>query len=91
MLYEIEVLMSKWSVFCILKVRDLEGELDGMRRKSRDVLQRAVLLERERVTSLQWELEESRVALQSAEETAQSELVQSTVDFFVVIENKVML
>lgn len=91
MLYEIEVLMSKWSVLCILKVRDLEGELDGMRRKSRDVLQRAVLLERERVTSLQWELEESRVALQSAEETAQSELVQSTVDFFVVIENKVML
>lgn len=75
MLYEIEVLMSKWSVLCILKVRDLEGELDGMRRKSRDVLQRAVLLERERVTSLQWELEESRVALQSAEETAQSELV----------------
>jgi hypothetical protein len=74
-LYEIEVLMSKWSVLCILKVRDLEGELDGMRRKSRDVLQRAVLLERERVTSLQWELEESRVALQSAEETAQSELV----------------
>ena len=75
MLYEIEVLMSKWSVLCILKVRDLEGELDGMRRKSRDVLQGAVLLERERVTSLQWELEESRVALQSAEETAQSELV----------------
>ena len=75
MLYEIEVLMSKWSVFCILKVRDLEGELDGMRRKSRDVLQGAVLLERERVTSLQWELEESRVALQSAEATAQSELV----------------
>ena len=46
-----------------------------MRRKSREVLQQAVSLERERVTSLQWELEECRVALQAAEESAQSQQV----------------
>jgi hypothetical protein len=54
------------------QVRDLEGELDGMRRKSRDVLQQAVWAERERMTSLQWELDDCRVALQSTEETIES-------------------
>ncbi|KAG0604689.1 hypothetical protein M758_9G000400 [Ceratodon purpureus] len=55
--------------FLTTKVRDLESELDGMRRKSRDVLQQAVWAERERMTSLQWELDDCRVALQSTEET----------------------
>lgn len=50
----------------------MEGELDGMRRKSREVLQQAVWAERERMTSLQWELDDCRVALQSSEETVQS-------------------
>ncbi|XP_024399637.1 PX domain-containing protein EREL1 [Physcomitrium patens] len=58
--------------FLTTKVRDLEGELDGMRRKSREVLQQAVWAERERMTSLQWELDDCRVALQSSEETVQS-------------------
>lgn len=58
--------------FLTTKVRDLESELDGMRRKSRDVLQQAVWAERERMTSLQWELDDCRVALQSTEETVQS-------------------
>lgn len=53
-------------------MRDLEGELDGMRRKSREVLQQAVWAERERMTNLQWELDDCRVALQASEETSQS-------------------
>jgi len=43
-----------------------------MRRRGRDVLQEAVLTEREHVTSLQWEVEECRAALATAEETAQT-------------------
>ncbi|KAH9543417.1 hypothetical protein CY35_13G063600 [Sphagnum magellanicum] len=58
--------------FLTAKVRDLEGEVDRMRRKGRDVLQEAVLTEREHVTSLQWEVEECRAALATAEETAQT-------------------
>lgn len=53
-------------------MRDLEGELDGMRRKSREVLQQAVWAERERMTNLQWELDDCRVVLQATEENAQS-------------------
>nr|XP_024395374.1 PX domain-containing protein EREX-like isoform X3 [Physcomitrium patens] len=58
--------------FLTTKVRDLESEIDGMRRKSREVLQRAVWAERERMISLQWELDDCRVALQSSEENVQS-------------------
>ncbi|CAM6016308.1 unnamed protein product [Sphagnum balticum] len=56
--------------FLTAKVRDLEGEVDRLRRKGREVLQEAVLTERDHVTSLQWELEECRAALHAAEETA---------------------
>lgn len=54
------------------KVRDLEGDLDNTRRKSREVLQQAVSVERDRVTSLQWELEECRATLMNLEESSQS-------------------
>lgn len=59
-------------------MRDLESEIDGMRRKSREVLQRAVWAERERMISLQWELDDCRVALQSSEENVQSLQVHLT-------------
>lgn len=60
------------------QVRDLEGKLDGMWRKSQDVLQQAVWAEREHMTSLQWELDDCRVALQSTEETIESLKVYPT-------------
>ncbi|KAL3691953.1 hypothetical protein R1sor_005604 [Riccia sorocarpa] len=59
--------------FLTTKVRDLEADLDNTRRKSREVLQQAVSLERDRVTSLQWELEESRQNIMNLEESSQSE------------------
>ncbi|XP_024535765.1 PX domain-containing protein EREX [Selaginella moellendorffii] len=59
--------------FLTIKVRDLEAELDNTRRKSQDVLQQAVSVERERVTELQWELEDCRTALMNAEESLQTE------------------
>lgn len=46
--------------FLMTKVKDLEGELENARLKSRETLQQAVLLEREQVTQLQWDLEELR-------------------------------
>ncbi|EFJ21378.1 hypothetical protein SELMODRAFT_10704, partial [Selaginella moellendorffii] len=59
--------------FLTIKVRDLEAELDNTRRKSQDVLQQAVSVERERVTELQWELEDCRTALMNVEESLQTE------------------
>lgn len=56
--------------FLATKVRDLEVELQKMRQKSMESLQEAVSMEREGYTKLQWELEESRVALIRAEEQA---------------------
>jgi hypothetical protein len=68
--------------FLTAKVRDLEGEVDRLRRKGREVLQEAVLTERDHVTSLQWELEECRAALHAAEETAHTYQVCSCCFFW---------
>eukprot|EP00249_Psilotum_nudum_P020750 c27831_g1_i2 orf=759-2978(-) len=59
--------------FLATKVRDLEGELDNTRWKSREVLQQAVSMEHENLTNLQWELEECRVALTTVDEQARVE------------------
>ncbi|CAM6111144.1 unnamed protein product [Calypogeia fissa] len=59
--------------FLTIKVRDLEAELDTTRRKSRDVLQQAVSIEREKVTNLLWELEECKTSLMNLEEQSESE------------------
>lgn len=59
--------------FLATKVRDLEGELDGTRRKSRETLLRVVSMERDNFNNLQWELEEARAALISANEKVQLE------------------
>ncbi|KAJ7549375.1 hypothetical protein O6H91_07G051200 [Diphasiastrum complanatum] len=59
--------------FLATKAQDLESELDSIRHKSRMVLQQAISAERDRVTDLQWEVEECRVALMNAEEALQSE------------------
>eukprot|EP01018_Ginkgo_biloba_P015535 Gb_30818 [translate_table: standard] len=59
--------------FLMTKVKDLEGELDNARHKSRETLQQAVLLERERVTQLQWDLEELRRKVLETDENHKSE------------------
>ncbi|XP_050366291.1 PX domain-containing protein EREL1 isoform X2 [Argentina anserina] len=42
------------------KVKDLEVELETTRQKSKENLQQAILVERERVTKMQWDMEELR-------------------------------
>lgn len=42
------------------KVKDLEVELETTRQKSKDTIEQAILLERERVTQMQWDMEELR-------------------------------
>ncbi|MQL81740.1 hypothetical protein Taro_014204, partial [Colocasia esculenta] len=40
------------------KVKDLEGELESTRQKGKENLQQALLVERERVTQMQWDMDE---------------------------------
>ncbi|KAL4650859.1 hypothetical protein ACB092_01G117800 [Castanea dentata] len=42
------------------KVKDLEGELETTKQKSKENLQQALLMERERHTQMQWDMEELR-------------------------------
>ncbi|CAN6449814.1 unnamed protein product [Victoria cruziana] len=42
------------------KVKDLNVELESTRQKSKENLQQAILVERERITQLQWDMEELR-------------------------------
>lgn len=43
-----------------MQVKDLEVELETDRQKSRENLQQAILIERERFTQMQWNMEELR-------------------------------
>ncbi|KAK6912585.1 Phox homology [Dillenia turbinata] len=49
------------------KVKDLEGELENTKQKGKENLQQALLVERERVTQMQWDMEELRHKLLEAE------------------------
>ncbi|XP_010273566.1 PREDICTED: uncharacterized protein LOC104609060 isoform X2 [Nelumbo nucifera] len=42
------------------KVKDLEVELESTKQKSKENLQQAILIERERLTQMQWDMEELR-------------------------------
>lgn len=42
------------------KVKDLEVELEATKQKSKENLEQAILIERERVTQMQWDMEELR-------------------------------
>ncbi|CAA6670487.1 unnamed protein product [Spirodela intermedia] len=42
------------------KVKDLEGELESSRQKSKENMQQAILVERERITQMQWDMDELR-------------------------------
>lgn len=61
--------------FLTAKVKDLDGELENYRHKSTETLKQAVLLERERVTQLQWDLEELRAKVLETEEKYKLEQV----------------
>lgn len=43
-----------------VQVKDLEVELETTKQKNKENLQQAILLEHERVTQMQWEMEELR-------------------------------
>lgn len=43
-----------------VQVKDLEVELETVRQKSKENLQQAILIERERFTQMQWDMEELR-------------------------------
>lgn len=47
-------------MFGSLQVKDLEVELETTRQKSKENLQQAILVERERFTKMQWDMEELR-------------------------------
>lgn len=42
------------------QVKDLEGELETTKQKSKENLQQALLIERERVNQMRWDMEELR-------------------------------
>ncbi|XWS26208.1 hypothetical protein CRYUN_Cryun26dG0011600 [Craigia yunnanensis] len=46
--------------YLMTKVKDLEVELESTKQKSKENLQQAILIERERFTQMQWEMEELR-------------------------------
>ncbi|KAM1573815.1 hypothetical protein ACFX1S_043931 [Malus domestica] len=46
--------------YLVTKVKDLEVELETTRQKSKENLQQAILIERERFTKMQWDMEELR-------------------------------
>ncbi|KAI5084426.1 hypothetical protein GOP47_0000595 [Adiantum capillus-veneris] len=54
--------------FLSAKVRDLEGELDSTRRKSKETLHQALSMEQDNINNLQWELAEARASLVNADE-----------------------
>ncbi|KAH7283635.1 hypothetical protein KP509_34G017200 [Ceratopteris richardii] len=58
--------------FLTMKVKDVEMELDKVRRTSLENLQQAVSIEREGYMTLQWELEDCKVALAKALEEART-------------------
>lgn len=42
------------------QVKDLEVELEATKQKSKENIEQAILIERERVTQMQWDMEELR-------------------------------
>lgn len=44
----------------LLQVKDLEVELEATKQKSKENLQHAILIERERITQMQWDMQELR-------------------------------
>lgn len=53
-------LILKPSSIAFAQVKDLEVELETTRQKSKENLQQSMLIERERFTQMQWDMEELR-------------------------------
>ncbi|KAK6927552.1 Phox homology [Dillenia turbinata] len=58
--------------YLTIKVKDLEGELETTKQKGKENLQQALLVERERVNQMQWDMEELRSKLWEAESKLKS-------------------
>eukprot|EP00252_Welwitschia_mirabilis_P015731 TRINITY_DN3484_c0_g1_i1.p1 TRINITY_DN3484_c0_g1~~TRINITY_DN3484_c0_g1_i1.p1 ORF type:complete len:752 (-),score=173.46 TRINITY_DN3484_c0_g1_i1:246-2441(-) len=61
--------------FLVMKVKDLESELENTQIKSKEILQQAVMLERDQVTQLKWDLEDTRRNALEMEESYKKEKV----------------
>ncbi|KAF7817259.1 PX domain-containing protein EREL1 [Senna tora] len=64
--------------FLATKVKDLEGELETTKQKSKENLQQAILIERERFTQMQWDMEELRRKSLEMEMKLKSELGENS-------------
>ncbi|XP_042002214.1 PX domain-containing protein EREL1-like isoform X3 [Salvia splendens] len=60
------------------KVKDLEAELETTKQKSKENLEQAILIERERVTQMQWDMEELRRRSMELELQLNQQQYQST-------------
>ena len=55
-----DIVCDSQLLFCFLQVKDLEVELETTKEKSKENLQHALSLEKERITKMQWDMEELR-------------------------------
>jgi hypothetical protein len=60
-----------------MQVKDLEVELEATKQKGRDTLQQAILAERERITQMQWDMDELRRKYSEMESNLKIEQVSS--------------
>lgn len=66
----------------MVQVKDLEGELEVTKQKSKENLQQAIVIERERVTRIQWDMDELRRKYLEMESRLKSEQVDVWQIFF---------
>ncbi|KAJ0989500.1 hypothetical protein J5N97_007856 [Dioscorea zingiberensis] len=64
--------------YLMTKVKDLEGELEVTKQKSKENLQQAIVIERERVTRIQWDMDELRRKYLEMESKLKSEQDEKT-------------
>ncbi|PWZ17985.1 PX domain-containing protein EREL1 [Zea mays] len=60
------------------KVKDLEVELEAAKQKGRETLQQAILAERERITQMQWDMDELRRKYSEMESNLKAEQNEKT-------------
>ncbi|QCE16259.1 PX domain-containing protein EREL1-like [Vigna unguiculata] len=81
--------------FLATKVKDLEVELETTKQKNKENLQQAILIERERFTQMQWDMEELRRKSMEMEMKLKSETggnsYQNSTKESIVLQNDVLL
>uniref|UniRef100_A0A0D9WSH9 PX domain-containing protein n=1 Tax=Leersia perrieri TaxID=77586 RepID=A0A0D9WSH9_9ORYZ len=60
------------------KVKDLEVELEATKQKAREILQQAILAEREKITQMQWDMDELRRKYSEMESNLKTEQNEKT-------------